>query len=629
MTSSSFSDSIVDYDLQDLIGVGSFGRVYRAQCKTNNRLCAVKCIAKKSSKAQGAPNISKIYAEVAVHLKLRHQNVIQLFNVIEDEDNVYLILELCHGGSLSHLVKKAAEALQRKKAELKQYESKFRRSHSDGQLGSRHQPMPCNLDGSPCRDQAITPVLDENQIRTLLRQLLSGLQYLHRNNIVHRDLNLNNLLLREKISHEKSQITVKIADFGLALDYSQSKHSGMHQDNIATNPYMTSMVGKTICGTPGYISPEVWTQATPASPASDMFGVGSILYTLITGVVPKGDIDLTGMPTWAADLITRLLDAKPENRLSIDEVLCHPYVTGPLNTLRLSPITKITKKITFMITEEGQVSVDFGKSKGLVKITKDGLSITVIGKHQQSTNNYHFESLPQQHWKKYLYAYRFVHMVKTKTAKIIYNCQDTCKVSSIDLKGNRNVIVKCCVLESGDFEVTVRDRVSNELQRITYRENYEGENPNLTTQIQDLREHCMHIEMQLDKLSKKTGFDSFPLTIGKRNKPSVKFKSPDVGYSTMYSKSSHCSSNFLKSLNIQGLGTVTQLPSGVLEVDFGDGSSLSVAADSKIVFSTRTGTKECYTKGESIPGHVKHKLSLLPTAISQLRQKFGFTHMSC
>lgn len=68
--SSDYSDYIKDYELLELIGVGSFGDVYRAICRTNNKLCAVKCIAKKSSRGHGAPNISKVIKSQKFSLNL-------------------------------------------------------------------------------------------------------------------------------------------------------------------------------------------------------------------------------------------------------------------------------------------------------------------------------------------------------------------------------------------------------------------------------------------------------------------------------------------------------------------------------------------------------------------------------
>ena len=557
-SSSGYSDFITDYDLQDLIGVGSFGRVYQAFCKTNNRECAVKAICKKPSRTQGAPNIAKIYAEVAVHLKLRNEHILQLYNVIEDGENVYLILELCQGGSLSQLLKQ-------KLTPTKLTTPQLRRTSSETNLKGRRTLFPSPPSTPEHGEAKLTAsAFSHDQIRCILVQVLNGLNYLHRNKIIHRDLNLNNLLLKTKFTEDVQEIVIKIADFGLALDLSQTNGEPFTKGHVI-NPYTTSFAGGTICGTPGFISPEVWTQAQPISPASDLFGVGSILYSLLTGFTPRGDIDLSDMSPWPADLISNLLDPNPQNRLSIDAVLSHPYIVGPLSTKRLLPIKKESKKLIFSIDEDSNVIVDFGKSKGSIKINRNGNEVVFM--NNKSMTSFSFDGLPQQHWKKYLYAHRFVKMVKDKTPKVILYCDSSFKVSSIDFKGNRNTIVKCTLMESGQFEAAVQDKLSKEVKKVIFTARLENDNCVLYAQLKDLKEHCLQVETQLDALVNKTGVECFPMTMGRRSgqktKSDQKFNSPDVGYSTMHSTRTN-SSSYIRSLYVQGVGTITQVSSRII-----------------------------------------------------------------
>lgn len=558
--SGQFSDSIDDYDLHELIGVGSFGRVHRAHCKTNGRDCAVKYIAKKASRTQGTPNISKIYAEVAVHLKLKHEHILKLYNVLEDGDYVYLILELCSGGSLSQLLKRTAEEASKSPRHKSPHVGLFKRCQSEGQIFGRNKPLSGNLRSVvKSSHKSRMQSLSFSQIRIIMRQLLHGLRYLHRNNIIHRDLNLNNLLLKTEIVDGKSKIVVKIADFGLALDLSQCRNGEeTYGDDITINPYQTSVVGNTICGTPGFISPEVWTQAQPASPASDLFGVGSVLYTLITGMRPEGDLDLSTLPYWSADLITQLLDRNPENRLCIESVFNHPFIMGPIDTARLPPSTKVNKQVTFTLDQEGTINIDFGQNRASLKISRDGTQISVINTNG-SVQHFNFEELPQNHWKKYLFGHRFTEMLKIKTPKLLLHCESSCKVSSIDSKGNRSTIVRCALMESGHFEATVQDKINGQCSRVNLTADLDEENPVLAAQMKDLRDHCCQIEDQLEELKISTGFECFPITIGRRTQD-PKASPTDIGYSTMYSNNSTNTNNsFKKSVNVKGIGTVTQV----------------------------------------------------------------------
>lgn len=230
-----WSSLVDDYTLLDQIGSGSFGRVFKAKFN-NDKICAVKCISKLKS-----PNIKKILSEVSIHIRLVHKHVLQLFTISEDSKSVYLMMELCRGGSLSQLINEEI-----------------------------------------CKKESVEkiPLMPYELISILIRQICDALDYLCRCHIVHRDLNLNNILLVNPISLNEADFStfhIKLADFGLAIDLNRAQ----------TESYP---MGNTICGTPGFISPEIWTQGRPVTYKSDIFSLGSIMYACITGNTPKGDI---------------------------------------------------------------------------------------------------------------------------------------------------------------------------------------------------------------------------------------------------------------------------------------------------------------------------------------------------
>ncbi|CAG2116160.1 unnamed protein product, partial [Medioppia subpectinata] len=316
-----WSHRIGDYSMVSAIGKGSFGQVFKAIHKSpangsaaeECKYCAIKSIEKKCS-----PNLGKILTEVSIHLRLKNDNILQLFNVIEDKTNVYLVLELCFGGTLTQLIQMCA----------KQSKSSCKTS-----------------------DNCLHPILDYSVIRNIMRQLCNGLDYLHRNSIVHRDLNLNNVLVLHPFESD-SDLVVKIADFGLAIDLNSSslQHSSKphREEHVIPLP-----IGTTICGTPGFISPEVWSQMQTVSPKSDIFSLGSILFACIAGYTPKGGLDLSNFSPFACDLICRLLAPNPTDRPLIEDILNHPLIEGPLTTDRLLPINKTTKDLQLAIDTDG------------------------------------------------------------------------------------------------------------------------------------------------------------------------------------------------------------------------------------------------------------------------------------
>lgn len=164
--------------------------------------------------------------------------------------------------------------------------------------------------------------LDAAQV---VKQALEAVAYIHDNNVVHRDLKPENLLY----SDESENAVLMVADFGL---------SKINPDNLQL---------KTVCGTPGYVAPEVLLGRKYGSPV-DMWAVGVITYILLCGYEPfydeRGDSYMFrklikaryefDSPSWdgisanAKDLISKLITLDPSKRLTARQALQHPWVTG-------------------------------------------------------------------------------------------------------------------------------------------------------------------------------------------------------------------------------------------------------------------------------------------------------------
>ena len=172
---------------------------------------------------------------------------------------------------------------------------------------------------------------DENDARVVFRQLVSGLLYLHRQDIMHRDLKLENLLL-SKAGNITEGVT--IVDFGLAR-----LKGPFNEDDV--------------CGTPMYVAPEVLGMPGPGGSkgikavtvAVDMWSAGVILFMLLAGFAPfVGDTDaalfhsikrgkvnfndpaFTVVTDPAKDLIKSLLAVNPDKRLTADGAMKHPWM---------------------------------------------------------------------------------------------------------------------------------------------------------------------------------------------------------------------------------------------------------------------------------------------------------------
>jgi serine/threonine-protein kinase HSL1, negative regulator of Swe1 kinase len=158
--------------------------------------------------------------------------------------------------------------------------------------------------------------LPEEEAVRLFRQIIAGLSYCHRFNICHRDLKPENILV--DASHN-----IKIADFGMA----------------ALQPADRWL--NTACGSPHYAAPEVVAGKKYRGDKADIWSIGIILYAMMNGFLPfdGGDVDTTlrlvrkgnyhisdALSDEAADLIQRLLQKVPGDRISMDAIWAHPLI---------------------------------------------------------------------------------------------------------------------------------------------------------------------------------------------------------------------------------------------------------------------------------------------------------------
>jgi len=146
------------YRAGKMLGRGAFGKVSLGMHKLSRKLVALKSINKEYMTDQKQK--SKIMHEVGILLRLRHHNVVKLYETFETKRHMLLCMELCAGGDLLNYVRK------RKK-------------------------------------------LDEVSAKVIFKQIIEGLGYIHKKRILHRDIKLDNILLDGKGN-------VKIADFGVS-----------------------------------------------------------------------------------------------------------------------------------------------------------------------------------------------------------------------------------------------------------------------------------------------------------------------------------------------------------------------------------------------------------------------------
>ncbi|ELT98162.1 hypothetical protein CAPTEDRAFT_160517 [Capitella teleta] len=272
------------------LGKGGFARCYELTDVATKKIYAGKIVAK--TLLTKPHQREKMTQEINIHRGVNHKHIVGFHGFFEDEDNVYILLELCRRRSLMELHK---------------------------------------------RRRNIT----EPECRYFVHQIVSACDYLHRNNIIHRDLKLGNLFLNDEME-------IKIGDFGLAtrLDYEGERK-------------------RTLCGTPNYIAPEVLGKKGHSFEV-DAWSMGCIVYTLLVGKPPfetsslkdtyskikKNEymIPSTKVSPPAKRLIERLLQADPTQRPSMASVLEDDFFTSgflpaglPTSCLTIAPRSDMLK----------------------------------------------------------------------------------------------------------------------------------------------------------------------------------------------------------------------------------------------------------------------------------------------
>ncbi|CAK56481.1 unnamed protein product (macronuclear) [Paramecium tetraurelia] len=259
------------------IGKGNFATVYMAERIEDGEEMAIKAFAKQAAYAEENGK-EAILNEIAIMRRLHNKHLMKLFEVYETSNSLYVALELLEGGSLYDLIK---------------------------------DKVPINT----------------KQIQQIMVGILIGLQEMHKKEIMHRDLKLENILF--KVS--KKMESVVIADFGLATHVNEPVYLYCR------------------CGTPGYVAPEVINikdMKSKYSSICDIYSLGLVFYLLLTGkpafngksyatVVKQNreaSVDfeikqLQNAPGAAVDLLKQMLEKDPKKRINAEKCLHHAFLS--------------------------------------------------------------------------------------------------------------------------------------------------------------------------------------------------------------------------------------------------------------------------------------------------------------
>jgi serine/threonine protein kinase len=269
---------------KERVGRGTFGDVFRGVDTSNGNEVAIKEIVVAQDAGKDLEKqIHTLEREIRVMQKLDHPNTVKYFGARRHCDALHIYMEYVSGGTLASLLRAKGP-------------------------------------------------LSEEEARKLTIQLVKGLAYLHGRNIIHRDLKGDNLFMDEKGN-------LKVGDFGTSKELATVK------------------ITNSVAGTPNFMAPEVVTCAGH-SLAADVWSVGCCVVQMLSGKAPFANVDnhmavmfavMKGsireqippnITPLARSFIVACVKMKPEERLTCEELLKHPWLAEE------EPVTPVDRKAT-------------------------------------------------------------------------------------------------------------------------------------------------------------------------------------------------------------------------------------------------------------------------------------------
>ena len=277
--------------MQKCIGKGSYGEVYLTTKKGSSNKFATKRIDKKLANSE---KYKKYFdKEREILKKLDHKNIIKLLEIKQNSKYIFLVKEYCNGGSLKNCLEKYIE----------EYDKPF----------------------------------SQEIIQHIMKQLIDVIKYLHKLNIIHKNIKLQNILVIFDTEEDKQKLnmlksTVKLNDFFFATRKTNSNHQ-----TIIGSPFHMDPIILELLKAKGKQSPNLGYDEK-----ADIWSLGSICYEMLTGKTmfnadnleelmkeaEKGKYNLPfNISEEIASFINGMLQYESNERLSAEELSQHPFLT--------------------------------------------------------------------------------------------------------------------------------------------------------------------------------------------------------------------------------------------------------------------------------------------------------------
>lgn len=305
------------------LGKGGFAKCYEFVNLNTKQVCAAKIIDKATLTKNRAKQ--KLMSEIKIHQSLHHANVIRFEHFFEDEDNVYILLEICHNQTMNEL-------LRRRKR------------------------------------------LTELEVQCYFLQMIAGVKYLHQHRVIHRDLKLGNLFLTDKME-------LKLADFGLAT---KLEFEGDRKRTVCGTP--NYIAPEVLEGKHGHsYEVDIWSLGVilftlligkppfeTSSVKTTYRRIKANAYAFPEHIIVSDE---------AHDLIIKMLTPDPLRRPTLTQILNHPFLSGknipkllPAGTLSCPPSASYVRQYSpGVLSEDNERFASTAPLKSLLLSDSNGL----------------------------------------------------------------------------------------------------------------------------------------------------------------------------------------------------------------------------------------------------------------
>jgi len=310
--------------LEKLLGKGSFGEVHLTRITGDSKLYATKVYDRE--RIENTEAFKYLTNEINIMHNLNHPNIVKFIQVKKTKKHYYIVMEYCNGGELEKALEK--------------YQLKY---------------------GKP---------FSEEIVQHLMRQIISAFKYMHANQIMHRDIKLENILVNFESEKDKNDLnmlkaTVKIIDFGFAC-------------KIGKNALTYTTIGN-----PMNMSPLILKKLTSHGKVrqlgydmkADIWSLGAICYQMLIGkaafdaddideLVEKIEKGIYKVPTnlskEVVSFLNGMLQYEPQARLTAEQLYNHQFLQENIQNFHTIDLNQVSNRV-----KKNELEIDTKKNKSI------------------------------------------------------------------------------------------------------------------------------------------------------------------------------------------------------------------------------------------------------------------------